>query len=116
MDQRSSARARTLLAGQIVFNDRSSVIDCVVRDLSRDGARLTFDYPISIPDRFELDIPKRNISIPVRVVWSDTKEHGVVFLAWHQDADRPYPRSQPDPAPGPRNARRAETEIGRAHV
>jgi len=107
MDQRSSERARTLLAGRIIFNDRSSVIDCVVWDLSSGGARLSFDFPISIPDRFELEIPKRNISAPVRVVWSDTKEHGVTFLAGHQDIARPYQHRQPGPAIGTRSDSRA---------
>lgn len=103
MDQRSSERARTLLAGRIIFNNRSSVIDCVVWDLSSGGARITFDFPISIPDRFELEIPKRNISAPVRIVWSDTKEHGVAFLTGHQDTARPYQRHQPGPVTGIRS-------------
>lgn len=89
MDKRSSERARTFLTGRIIFNDRSSVIDCIVRDLSPGGARITFDHPISIPDQFELEIPRRNISAPVRVAWSDTREHGVAFLTAQLSPSRP---------------------------
>lgn len=104
MDQRASERARTLLAGRVIFNDRSSVIDCIVRDLSSGGARIAFDYPVSIPDRFELEIPRRNISTPVRITWSDAREHGVAFLtaeqAPAQKASADDPASQRRHGPG----------------
>ncbi len=36
-DNRSSNRRRTVLKGQVVFNNRASAIDCTVRDLSDTG-------------------------------------------------------------------------------
>ena len=40
-DQRSSKRRRTVLTGKVLFNNRASVFDCTVRDLSDTGARIT---------------------------------------------------------------------------
>ena len=39
MEKRKSSRARSLLAGRIIFNNRTSVIDCTVRDISDTGAK-----------------------------------------------------------------------------
>jgi hypothetical protein len=78
--RRSSPRKRTLLQGQIVFNDRFSLIECVVRDLSATGARIAFPHLIEIPPEFELEIPKKSLSLRSRVMWSNGKEHGIRFV------------------------------------
>lgn len=98
MDQRSSERARTFLSGRIIFNNRASLIDCIVRDLSSGGARIAFEHPIDIPKEFELEIPRRNISAPARIIWSDAKEHGVTFLSEPRSPGRVYPSAGPESA------------------
>jgi len=80
MDQRSSQRKRTILDGRIIFNNRSSVISCTVRDLSETGARIAFGHVISIPLEFEMEVPKRGLSVTARVMWSNGNEHGVMFI------------------------------------
>jgi hypothetical protein len=80
MDQRSNKRQRTVLDGRIVFNNRFSLIDCTVRDLSDTGARIAFDHAITIPPEFEIEIPKKSLSLWARVMWSNGKEHGVMFV------------------------------------
>jgi len=77
---RASPRKRTLLQGSIVFNDRFSLIKCVVRDLSETGARIAFEHPIDIPPEFHLEIARKGISRRCRVSWSKGKEHGLMFL------------------------------------
>jgi len=84
--RRSSNRLRTLLEARIVFNNRFSLIECTVRNLSQTGARIAFPHPIEIPPEFELEIPKRKISVRAKVVWSDGKEHGIRFIEGGQDA------------------------------
>src|SRR5215469_14284121 len=51
-ERRVSPRQRCLNGAKIVFNNNSSVIDCVVRDLSPQGARLLVASLVGIPDRF----------------------------------------------------------------
>ena len=89
IQRRTDDRARTLLKGRIVFHNRFSTIDCVVRDLSVGGARIAFDHPIDIPDEFELEVPTKNLFAKARVVWSNGKEHGVTFVCDSLGAIRP---------------------------
>jgi hypothetical protein len=84
MDQRSSKRSRTFLDGRIIFNNRSSVINCTVRDLSDAGARIVFGHAILIPTEFEFEIPRKGLSVWARVMWSNGREHGVKFTTGFQ--------------------------------
>ena len=45
---------RMLLPAKIVFNRKSSVMDCLVRKLTADGAEITMKSTIGVPDAFEL--------------------------------------------------------------
>jgi hypothetical protein len=80
MEQRRSSRNRTLLQGRVVFNNRFSLIDCTVRDLSETGAQIAFAHPVTLPSELELEIPRKELSTLARVMWSDGKSHGVMFI------------------------------------
>ncbi len=45
-ERRESDRRRTYLCGRITFNDRVSTMDCLIRNLSRNGAMLEFPGPV----------------------------------------------------------------------
>ena len=79
-DRRSSKRRRTVLKGRVVFNNRSSVLDCTVRDLSDTGAQITLADVSTLPPDFELEIPSKDILVQVQVMWSRGKNHGVRFV------------------------------------
>ena len=79
MDRRNSTRKRSLLNGRIVFNNRCSVIECTIRDISETGAKILFSHPTPIPAEFELDIPSKGPPVRARVMWSNGKECGVLF-------------------------------------
>ncbi len=79
-DRRSSQRWRTVLKGRIVFNNRSSILDCTVRDLSDTGARIYFADTSELPPEFDLEIPNRGLRVQGRVMWSRGANHGVLFL------------------------------------
>jgi hypothetical protein len=55
-EQRRRARARVLRRGKIVFRRGYAVIDCVVLDVSPEGARLRVGTWLDLPERFELRI------------------------------------------------------------
>ena len=89
MDQRrASIRSRTLLEGRVLLGSRVSPVECTVRDISETGARITFVDPVPLPPEFELQVPKRKIARQVRVVWSNEKSHGLMFVE-EQGAGRP---------------------------
>jgi hypothetical protein len=95
MDQRSNKRQRTILEGRIVFNNRFSLIECAVRDLSDTGARIAFSHPITIPQEFEIEIPNKKFSRWAWVVWSNGKEYGITFA----DAPQAHISSESSPSP-----------------
>jgi hypothetical protein len=53
-NHRRQVRRRVLKGGRILFNSKSSSIDCVVRDLSDRGALLVVENTVGIPSEFVL--------------------------------------------------------------
>ena len=81
-EHRAQQRRSTLKGGKIVFNAGRSTIDCTVRNLSRDGAKLQVASVVGIPDAFDLLLPN-TARQPCRIAWRKVKEVGVVFTAAH---------------------------------
>jgi hypothetical protein len=84
-ERRASPRQRRLNGAKIVFNNNSSVIDCIVRDLSSQGARLLVTSPVGIPDRFDLRIDRNGACHPSKVTWRANDQIGVSFSAFLGD-------------------------------
>lgn len=78
-ENRSSPRHPTLKRGTIAFNGGRSTIDCTVRNLSPQGARLLVASVIGIPDSFDLMLPGA-AKQPCQVMWRKAKEIGVSFI------------------------------------
>ena len=49
-------RVRAFLGAKIVFSGGYSVFDCIVKDISKDGARLKVENVVAVPETFELQI------------------------------------------------------------
>ncbi|WP_298356703.1 PilZ domain-containing protein [Rhodoblastus sp.] len=79
-DHRKEHRRRAYLGATITFNERSSVVDCLVRNLSEGGARLEMAHPISLPTEFEVTIPRRGEYWRARQAWRDSLALGVTFV------------------------------------
>jgi diguanylate cyclase (GGDEF)-like protein len=62
------SRRRVLKAGQILFNGRSSTINCTVRFLSDRGATLEVSSSAGVPSRFDLVIASDQVDKPCRVL------------------------------------------------
>jgi PilZ domain len=79
LDRRKVHRGRCYLGGQVVFNNRFSTMDCLVRNFSEAGAKIVFTNPATIPGEFDLSIRQRN-SRRAHIVWRSETEAGVAFL------------------------------------
>lgn len=82
LERREHLRLKTLKSGKVVFNRNASIIDCVIRDLSRAGARLRFAGAPILPEQFHLEIVMADGSKrreKCRVIWRRADEMGVVF-------------------------------------
>lgn len=75
-----SKRLPSLLEGRIRLELQAPQIPCTIRDLSVTGARLWVPDVTKLPDEFELEIPKLEQSLRVRLVRPEAKTHGVIFL------------------------------------
>jgi len=79
-ERRRQQRYRTLKSGKIVFHDRRSVIDCLVRNLSDRGSCLQVNTTVGIPNAFELLIDGEDESYPCKVIWTSKNRIGIEFL------------------------------------
>jgi PilZ domain len=79
-ERRKSPRRRTLKSGRIGFN-RTTGIDCRVRNLSLTGACLELASQIGVPDDFVLLVESNRLQQPCHVVWRAASRLGVEFCA-----------------------------------
>jgi hypothetical protein len=79
MERRRQQRARTLKSARILFNQRRSVIDCTVRNLSPTGACLNVASAIGIPERFDVMFDADQSVRSCRMVWHKEKQVGIEF-------------------------------------
>src|SRR5580704_10422384 len=98
-ERRKAARSRSLLQGKILINDRHSVIDCVVRNLSEHGACLRVASLVGIPPAFELQIGDETSTRQCIAIWHSDTRIGVEFRS--QKPDRLGPGEEAAPAVEP---------------
>jgi PilZ domain len=78
-ERRHAARKRSFLQGRVYYNHHRSSVDCVVRDISDEGAKLVFGEAVAIPDEVELYLPGKEELHRVAVQWRRGSEVGVDF-------------------------------------
>jgi hypothetical protein len=79
-DRRKSPRRRVFKHGKALLNHNSSILDCIIRDVSDSGARIRVDHVSGLPVLFELRIVGEGAPRKVRVVWRSELQVGVEFL------------------------------------
>ena len=78
-ERRGSIRQKSFLRGCVYFNKRRSAVDCLIRDISDEGARIVFSEAVSVPDIVELYIPQKEQMLRSRVQWRHGDEIGLAF-------------------------------------
>jgi hypothetical protein len=78
-ERRRTARQKSFLRGMVYFNNRRSVADCLIRDISPYGARLIFSDTITTPDIIDLYIPQKEQTLRSHVIWRIGHDIGVAF-------------------------------------
>lgn len=81
-EQRRAARMRCLREARCVFNNNSSDVTVLMRNVSATGAKLAGNSLFRLPDEFDLQTTEgAEVSARrVRRVWSQLDSIGVVFL------------------------------------
>jgi PilZ domain len=106
-ERRRSVRKKSFLRGCVYFNKRRSAIDCLIRDISDQGARIIFSGTTNFPDVVELYIPHKEQTVRAHVQWRRGDEVG---LAFPEAAAAPAPLASPQPQFGDLAQRVAELE------
>ena len=78
-EHRQATRSKRLKEGRVVFNNKRSVMSCIVRDTSKFGARVTIGEPYLVPFEFEFMVAGE-VPRPARKVWVRQNEMGLQFL------------------------------------
>jgi hypothetical protein len=76
---RSAERIRSFLRAQIIFNNRMSTIDCIIKNISATGAKIALNDTFAVPTEFDLYIPQKSRGHHARLIWRDKDSIGVEF-------------------------------------
>lgn len=79
--KRGEVRQRALRSAKVIYNNRSCIVDCQIRDLSRGGCRIRIANSASIPAVFELQITGVPEIRLCEVRWRNATEVGVKFVS-----------------------------------
>ena len=80
-ERRAHPRRRVFKRAKVIFNLDRSVMDCMLRDLSQGGARLSCTMAALLPGQFELFFLAEREIRSVRVAWRSATELGVAFVS-----------------------------------
>ena len=78
-ERRKSTRSRVLKSAKLVVA-RSSIIDCVVRNLTNKGARIQIANSVDLPKDFEMTFDGGYSIRQCRLIWRTVTETGVEFV------------------------------------
>ena len=78
IEKRAAPRHRVLKRGTLALSSGGG-LDCTVRNLSQNGARIEIASPVGVPEVFTLVIEADHFMRPCRSVWSSEKQIGVAF-------------------------------------
>ena len=78
-EKRKVRRPRVLKGAKIIFNQRVSSLDCIVRNLSDAGACLQLASQVGFPATFELSLDGDRSLRSCRVIWQGADRIGVAF-------------------------------------
>jgi hypothetical protein len=79
VERRSEQRRRSLLGARIAFGKRHCTMDCIVRNVSANGALVVFPHSAITPREFALHIPQRDQMLSAKVVWRRHDRAGVAL-------------------------------------
>ncbi|MBI1407371.1 MAG: PilZ domain-containing protein [Caulobacter sp.] len=82
-DRRRTKRQRALLAGKLATGDASLTFDCVIRNISADGALVETTSPHLAPAEMHLLQVTEGIVWDARVIWRNGNRLGLELLDRH---------------------------------
>jgi hypothetical protein len=78
-ERRRLTRHTVLKRARIMFGSQSSLIDCIVDNITSEGACLNFAATMPAAESFALSFDNFRSTRPCRVIWRETDKLGVCF-------------------------------------
>jgi hypothetical protein len=116
IEKRANDRIRSFLRAQIIFNNRMTTIECIIKNISATGARVALNESLAVPTEFDIYIPQRARNHRARLVWRDKESIGVDFLDEPQDAVSVTAPAHPETSGAPDAIRLRELEDQNAQL
>jgi PilZ domain len=79
MEQRRCIRRRTLKSGKVICN-ANVIYDCMIRNVSEQGACIQLPNTIDIPNHFELLVEATRVTHACQVLWRTGTQLGISFV------------------------------------
>jgi hypothetical protein len=79
-ERRSERRHRTLKGALLNFNNGFGNLECVLRDMNSNGARISMGHTEGIPTRFTLKVSGEKKPVEALVRWRTPRDVGLSFL------------------------------------
>jgi len=80
-ERRHTPRRKSYLGGKMVFNKDRSIVDCLVRDFSDEGARIECPEVVALPQDLDLTIECKGLQASAHVIWREGTQLGLAFTA-----------------------------------
>jgi hypothetical protein len=91
LDRRQSARDQVIYGGVAGIDDNGATRDCLVRDISDNGAGLEFSNVVRLPkEQMSLTIARKGRSFLAKIIWWRDNFVGVAF---HSEPPSEFPVS-----------------------
>jgi len=85
-DRRGHVRDKVLLGAVAEIKEIGSTVDCVIRNLSDNGACVEFKTSVNLPDQMKLNITRKGRSYLAKLVWRQANRVGLAFRIMVTDA------------------------------
>ena len=78
-ERRKFKRERRFLRGCIYFNNSRDAVDCLIQDISYEGARIVLSDSADVPHEVQLYIPDKKRLVLAHVRWHHADKLGLAF-------------------------------------
>ena len=80
-DKRIAPRQRVIKVAKLISLDRTTVVDCTIRNISKTGAQIMVENQATVPKEFFFYQPKENTMCQAKVMWRREKSVGIHFTS-----------------------------------
>ncbi|MFL5071749.1 MAG: PilZ domain-containing protein, partial [Xanthobacteraceae bacterium] len=86
LDRRQSVRDKVLYGAVAEVSEHGSTMDCVVRNISEQGACVEIDQAAKLPEHMTLTIPRKGRSYLATLIWRQANKVGLALRMMTSDA------------------------------